>query len=100
MGGSDRTTIASVTVTNPAKTQPHKSGSEREQRSMAQKNRLAKVALFEAVHMNLVGAVIIGQNGDTLVVERPAAKARVKPATPRKPRVKKDKVVETAVAGV
>ena len=56
---------------------------------MAGKNRLAKVVLFEAVHMNLVGATIIGQSGDTIVVERPAAKPRTKPSTPRKPRAKK-----------
>lgn len=58
---------------------------------MAHTNRLRKVALFDDPHMNLVGSVIVGQSADTIIVERPAAKPRVKPAAPRKPRTPKAK---------
>lgn len=57
---------------------------------MANRNRLLKVALFsDSLHVNLLGAVVVGQHGDQIIVERPAPKPRTKPVTPRKPRAKK-----------
>ena len=56
---------------------------------MTTRNRLLKVPLFEAPHVNLLGSTVVGQHGDTIIVERPAPKPRAKSATPRKPRAKK-----------
>jgi len=55
------------------------------------RNRLLKVALFEQVHHSLIGAVVVGQHKDTIIVERPESKPRAKSATPRKPRQAKAK---------
>ena len=48
------------------------------------RNRLVKVHLFEAVHLNLLGSIIVGQNGDTIIIERPQPKPRSADAKPRK----------------
>lgn len=60
-----------------------------------QRNRYVKVALFEPAATNLMGGTIVGQFGDTLLVERPAPKPRVKAATTRKPRTKAVQAVPT-----
>jgi hypothetical protein len=49
------------------------------------RNRYIKVALFEKVSTNLMGATIVGQLDDTLIVERPQPKPRTV-SKPRKPR--------------
>ena len=54
-----------------------------------QRNRYVKVALFEPAATNLMGGVIVGQFGDTLLVERPAPKPRAAKAATRKPRTAK-----------
>ena len=61
-----------------------------------QRNRYVKVALFEPAATNLMGGTIVGQFGDTLLVERPAPKPRAaKAATTRKPRTKAVQAVPT-----
>jgi hypothetical protein len=54
-----------------------------------QRNRYVKIALFEPAATNLMGGVIVGQFGDTLLVERPAPKPRAAKAATRKPRTAK-----------
>jgi hypothetical protein len=57
---------------------------------MAQgRNRLLEVALFSDVHHNLVGATIVAQHGDMIIVKRAESKPRAKATAPRKPRTKK-----------
>jgi class 3 adenylate cyclase len=52
-----------------------------------QRNRYVKVALFEPAATNLMGGTVVGQYGDTLLVERPAPKPRAAtPTRTRKPR--------------
>lgn len=53
------------------------------------RNPYVKVLLLTPAGTNLTGGTIVGQSPEFLLVERPAAKARVKPATPRKPRAAK-----------
>ncbi len=60
-----------------------------------QRNRYVKVALFEPAATNLMGGTIVGQFGDTLLVERPAPKPRSKAPTTRKPRTKAVQAVPT-----
>jgi hypothetical protein len=55
---------------------------------MAQ-SRYVKLALFEATKTNLMGSTIVGQFGDTILIERPAPKPRAKSGTTRKPRATK-----------
>lgn len=43
---------------------------------MAGRNRYVKVALFEEVKTNLMGGTVVGQFGDTILVQRPDAKPR------------------------
>lgn len=63
---------------------------------MANRNRLVKVPLFDKFPMNLLGGTIVGQNGDMLIVERPAPKERVKKVG--RPRKLKQVVVDAEAA--
>ena len=53
------------------------------------RNKYMKVILFEPVTTNLVGATIVGQYGDWLLVERPQPVAKKAAPVSRKPRAAK-----------
>lgn len=57
------------------------------------RNRLVKIHLLEAAHINLLGSTIVGQNGDTIIIERPQPKQRSSEPKKRKPRANKSEPV-------
>jgi hypothetical protein len=63
---------------------------------MATRNRYVKLALFEACPTNLMGSTVVGQYGETLLVERPQPKPRAAAAKARKPRATNAKAPVTA----